>query len=128
MFIIISLDCLPILAVTCLHAEQICAYSCQPTEEARKKDVLLLLNGKDGDVNCNGFLNNTTAKVSVKEGLEDRRKLFLSSSIYVAILLFLTFATTFAVLTCASAAINYYNWSEHNLFRWALKCVIIVGL
>ena len=98
-----------------MASEDICLQSCQPTPEARQRELLLLLYGKAVATNCNGLdASNTDVP---EEGMEDRRKLFINMGIYVSVIVFLALAILFSFASVVFALTNILTNPIYMIFR-----------
>lgn len=103
------------IPVTCLYSENICAQSCQPTPETREREVMLLLYGKPVATSCDGVVSSVLG--DPEEGLEERRKLFISAGLYASTLVFLAFALIFSCLAALLSAVNVVANPVYRVFR-----------
>lgn len=77
--------------------------------------MLLLLLGKPVASSCDGVESSDTSYP--EDGMEDRRKLFINSTLYVSLLVFLGIAIFFSFMSLVFSAVNIMANPVINIFR-----------
>lgn len=78
--------------------------SCQPTQESREREVLLLLYGKTVASSCDGVESSDLSYP--EDGMEDRRKLFIKAKLYISTWVLLVLSLILSFLTVVFSAVN----------------------
>lgn len=78
--------------------------SCQPTQESREREVLLLLYGKTVASSCDGVESSDLSYP--EDGMEDRTKLFIKAKLYISTWVFLVLSLILSFLTVVFSAVN----------------------
>lgn len=89
--------------------------SCQPTQESREREVLLLLYGKPVASSCDGVESSDAS--NPEEGMEDRRKLFINAGLYASTWVFLGIALALSFLSVVFSAVNVMANPVISIFR-----------